>query len=204
MSFRILVLPLLLCSAPACAALPRISAAGLRAPLSAAMPGAAALVSPPSSFLAPPALTAGLLPAPAIPEFRMSRDVARDDAADRLEAAGFPAELAAQGLTMWHVLSHVSRSGEQLHLTFGLPPDGRPFERGGGDPERRAELTRRLKAAEARIVARAAEILGKDPSVFVLHERLVEGCCGAGCQSCLLGNPRRAKQWTGLSRGPSR
>lgn len=182
------------------AALPRIPAAGVRAPLSAPVSGASA-----SPFvLAPPALAAGFLPAAAIPQLRMSRDVARDDAADRLEAAGFPAELAAHGLTMWHVLSHVPRSGEQLHLTFGLPPDGRPFERGGGDPERRAELARRMKAAEARIIARAAEILGKDPSVFVLHERLVEGCCGAGCQSCLLGNPERTKKWTGLSRGPSR
>lgn len=197
---RVLAVSALLCSVPALAALPRVPAAGARAPLFAppAAVGAAALALSP----APAALSASLLPAPAVPDFRMSRDVARDDAADRLEAAGFPAELAAQGLTMWHVLSHTPRSGEQLHLTFGLPPDGRPFERGGGDPERRAELTRRLKAAEARIVARAAEILGKDPSVFVLHERLVESCCGAGCQSCLLGSPQRAKKWTGLSRGP--
>lgn len=197
---------LLLLSVTAPAAVPRVPrivAGPSSAVFAAAAPGPS--TSPAFTPFAPtPALTASLIPVSAVPEFRTSRDIARDDAAARLKAAGFPAEVAAHGLAMWHVLSHVPRSGEQLHLTFGLPPDGRPFERGGGDPARREELSRRLKAAEAALVARAAEILGKDAAVFVLHERLVEGCCGAGCQSCLLGNSKHAKTWTGLDKRPDR
>ncbi|MBI2387803.1 MAG: PepSY domain-containing protein [Elusimicrobia bacterium] len=154
---------------------------------------------------APAALAAGVLPAPAAPDFRGSREIARDEAAEKLEAAGLPAMLAGQGLTMWHVLRHRGRGGEQVHLTFGLPPDGRPFERGGGDPARREELERRLESSAARITALVAETLGVDPASVVLHERLVEGCCGAGCQSCLLGDgeSKHAKTWTGLDRGPA-
>lgn len=156
-------------------------------------------------FLAPPALVLSLVPAPSAPEYRGSREIARDDAAGRLETAGLKSQLEEQGLTMWQVLRHRGRSGEQVHLTFGLPPDGSPFERGGGDPVRRAELKRRLKTSEARIVALVAATLGVEPGSVTLHERLIEGCCGVGCESCLLGagNSRHAKTWTGLDKGPA-
>ncbi|MBI5246217.1 MAG: hypothetical protein HY923_03485 [Elusimicrobia bacterium] len=207
MSSRVFAL-MLLFPASAFAVLPRVPAASF-APFSSALPiappsGLPAPGSTLSSSLAPPALIASLIPAPAAPEYRGSREIARDEAAEKLEAAGMPAMLAGQGLTMWQILRHRGRSGEQVHLTFGLPPDGRPFERGGGDPARREELKRRLESSEARITALVAETLGVDPASVVLHERLVEGCCGAGCESCLLGagKSKHAKKWTGLKKGP--
>lgn len=154
---------------------------------------------PPS---APAALAAKTLSAPSAPEPRSSREIARDESAALLEAAGFPDFLKERGLTLWHILRARTRGGEQVHLTFSLPPDGRPFERGGGEPARREELKRLLAASEAAITDFAARNLGVDPAIIVLHERLIEGCCGAGCESCLLGAPKHAKTWTGLGKRP--
>lgn len=129
---------------------------------------------------------------------RPSRDVARDEAATQLAEAGLPERLRADGLVLWHVLRYRARSGEKAALTVGLPADGRPFERGGGDPERRAELERRLAAVESRIVSEAARILGLPEDMVSVDARLIETCCGAGCQPCLLTKPEHAERWTGL------
>lgn len=152
---------------------------------------------------APAALAAKPLSAPSAPEPRTSRMIARDESAALLESAGFPGFLKEHGLTLWHILRARTRSGEQVHLTFSLPPDGRPFERGAGEPTRREELKRRLASSGAVITDFAARTLGVDPTIIVLHERLIEGCCGVGCESCLLGYPEHAKTWTGLDKGPA-
>lgn len=142
-------------------------------------------------------VSAPILLAPAAPERpalsaaaaqpRTSREIARDEAAARLSAAGFPEAAGREGLSLWRVLRHRSRSGEQVHLTLGLPLDGRPFERGSGDPDRVDELKRRVARAEAQLVALAAKALGVAPSAIVLNERLIESCCGVGCEACLVG-----------------
>lgn len=137
-------------------------------------------------------------PPPRDPPDLSPRDLARDKAAARLAAAGFSESLHEEGLVLWHILRYTSRSGEKVTLTVSLPPDGKPFERGGGDPGRRAELERRLASAQSRIVFEAARALGMPEDMVAINPRLIEGCCGAGCQSCLLTKAQHAVQWTSL------
>lgn len=74
-----------------------------------------------------------------------------------------------------------------MFLTVSLPRDGRAFEPGVDDPVRRAELERRLALAERRIVSEAARILGMREDMIGVSGRLIESCCGAGCQCCATG-----------------
>lgn len=166
----------------------------------AAVPRLPARIAPPTGRAAP-ALSLSGPKSGGSSSLRMSRDVARDEVAAKLSAAGLPDMLKEEGLVLWHILPAKTRGGERLFLTVGLPLDGRPFERGSGAPERRAELERRLAAVEARVVSEAARVLGMPEDMVAVSGRLVETCCGAGCQSCLLTKPEHSQRWTGL---PSR
>ncbi len=149
--------------------------------------------------LTPTALAPGLpalADSPRLPA-RMSRDVSRDEASAVLAVAGLPALLAEHGLTAWHILRHKTRSGERVWITVGLPREGRPFERGSGDAARRAELSDKLAKVEAKAAELVARTLGMPLEDVAFSERLLEGCCGAGCQSCLLTKDEHAELWTG-------
>src|SRR5688500_6566749 len=76
---------------------------------------------------------------------RLSRELARDQSAAQLQQAGLPKALAAEGLVLWQLTRARTRSGERVHAALSLPADGRPYEPGYGEPERRAELDRRLE-----------------------------------------------------------
>lgn len=129
-------------------------------------------------------------PAPAPQPLEAARptklELARDEAAARLLAEGLPEALRAGGLVLWQIMRTNHRSGERVRLTLSLPLNGRPYERGFGDPERQAELSRRLSEAGPRITAMAAEALRVPADSIILQERLIETCCGVGCEACLL------------------
>jgi hypothetical protein len=185
----------------------------MRAP--AALPRAAA--SPVRIMAAPglsPSLTPSLLPAsspPLSPALsapadapRMAREVMRDEMAAKLKEAGLPRLLAEHGLVAWHILPHRSRSGLRVWLTVGLPREGREFWHGPHDEGRRAELSRRLAEARQRATALVAGALGLPEDDVAFNERLLEGCCGAGCGSCLLMQEEHARPWTGEKARPER
>lgn len=183
-------------------------AAGPRKPAAPPSGGAPASSVPRISL---PILPAQSLTPPAGPPspggaqpLRLSRDVARDEAAAALAAAGFPEQLRERGLVLWQLLRAKARGGEKAFLTVGLPAEGVPFERGRGNPERRAELDRRLEAARDFIVSEASRLLGMPEDMVSVDARLVETCCGAGCQSFLLTKPEHAERWTGLPPRPER
>ena len=127
---------------------------------------------------------------------RLSRDIDRDAIAAKLDAAGFPSRLDAEGLKLWHIISYRGRGGQQVYFSLGLPSEGDAFTR-EPNAERRAELQRRLDAARCRIVSEAARILDLPETNIGAHERLIENCCGAGCQSCLLTKPEHAERFAG-------
>lgn len=135
---------------------------------------------------------------PAAP-FRMAREIRRDEMAEALKSAGLPALLAEHGLLAWHIMPHRPRAGgeEQVYLSVSLPREGRDFDRGSGEQARRSELAARLAQVESRARELVSSALGLDPSMVMFNERLIEGCCGAGCQSCLLTKSEHAQSWTG-------
>jgi hypothetical protein len=157
-------------------------------------------ILPAQTFNSPPTppSTGGTQP------LRLSRDVARDEAAATLAAAGFPERLREHGLVVWQILRAKTRGGEKAFLTVGLPADGIPLERGSGNPERRAELDRRLEAARDFIVSEASRLLGMPEDMVSVNARLVATCCGAGCQSCLITKPEHAERWTGQKPRPTK
>lgn len=144
---------------------------------------------------------AGLDLEPVASPLRLSRDIDRDAIASKLGAAGFPEQLDGDGLKLWHIISYRNRGGQQVYFSIGLPPGGDAFTR-EPNAERRAELQRRLDAARGRIVAEAARILGLPEANVSAHERLIESCCGVGCQSCLLTKPEHAERFTGRPARP--
>lgn len=188
------------------------ASARLRAPAAAVRAGAAV----PALRLSVPALGPSSAPVPApatLPALalaapadapRLSREAARDEAAARLVVAGLPSLLAEHGLVAWHILPHRARSGPRVWVTVSLPRDGRPFAHGSGDEGRREELSRRLDAARERATALVAAALGIPADDVAFNERLIEGCCGAGCQSCLLTKKDHARAWTGEKPRPER
>lgn len=127
----------------------------------------------------------------------LSRDIARDAAAALLDEAGFRDTLSEHGLILWHILRAKTRSGERAFLTVSLPSDERPFALANDSAARQSELERRIALAEKRIVSEAARILGMEEDMVGVSGRLIESCCGAGCQSCLLTKDRHAERWTG-------
>ncbi len=162
------------------------------APAPVAPPGPAAL---PAVMPLTPAVLTAPADAPRVPE-KFTRDIKRDEAAALLDAAGLPALLASHGLVAWHILRHQTRSGERVWITLGLPREGRPF-RGPEDEERQAELSRKRASVEADAALLVARVLGVSVEDVAFNERLVEDCCGAGCQSCLLTKEELARPWTG-------
>lgn len=117
------------------------------------------------------------------------------------------AVLADEGLRLWHLLRYTQRNGEQVHLTLGLPYDKEgkdDFGPGRETEGRKAELSRRLAGASERISKLVADALGVEADRVVLHERLIETCCGVGCTTCLLTKPEHARHWTGRELRPGR
>lgn len=184
-----------------------------RAPASLSRAAAAPVRSMAAPALAPalppsplPLLSAALSPALSVPADapRMARELARDEAAAKLRAAGLPELLAGHGLVAWHILPHRTRGGMRLWVTVSLPREGTPFEHGSGTPARREELSRRLDGARTRATELVARALGLPEEDVAFNERLIEGCCGAGCQSCLLTKEEHARAWTGEKARPER
>lgn len=200
-------------SAPALLLLALPAAALVRAPAAVPRHAAVSVRALPAPALAPtltptlvPALVPALSSALAAPADapRMSRELARDAAAAKLKAAGLPELLAEHGLVAWHILPHQSRGGTRVWVTVSLPRDGEPFEHGGGAPERREQLSRRLETARERATELVARTLGLPADDVSFNERLIESCCGAGCQSCLLTKKEHARAWTGEKARPER
>lgn len=179
------------------------------APVRAAAPAQVRAVPPLTALLAAPPSPSNMAkaPEPAKTDKRMSVEVKRDETLARLAETPLASVLDAGGLRLWHVLRYSPRSGEQVHLTLGLPydKDGKEDFGPGRETEgRKAELSRRLAGVSERVSKLVAEALGMDPDRVVLHERLLEACCGAGCTTCLLTKPEHARRWTGRDPRPGR
>lgn len=178
-------------------------------PVRTAVPAQVRAVPPLAALLAAPALRSNAAKAPESEKAdkRMSVEVKRDEALARLVMTPLAAVLADEGLRLWHVLRYTPRSGEQVHLTLGLPYDREgqdDFGPGRETSARKAELSRRLASAAKRVTQLVAEALGVEAERVVLHERLMETCCGAGCTTCLLTKPEYALRWTGRGPRPGR
>ena len=138
--------------------------------------------------------------APAQNPVRLTRDADRDAVVAALGDANFPQWLGDQGLVLWHIISDRNRGGQRLYLNVSLAPDGAAYTR-QPSPERKLALSQKLDGLEARIISEASRILDLQPSAISVNGRLIENCCGMGCQSCLHTKPH-AEGITGLPTRP--